>query len=71
MAVDLFDKTCIFCVAVDPDELMATSQPTTVFQTRQGKKTIDVYWLSDDGGELHWYTNVLVFKDFIVEKHVF
>uniref|UniRef100_A0A8C2JUY1 Solute carrier family 12 member 3 n=1 Tax=Cyprinus carpio TaxID=7962 RepID=A0A8C2JUY1_CYPCA len=31
-------------------ELMATSQPTTVFQTRQGKKTIDVYWLSDDGG---------------------
>uniref|UniRef100_A0A8C2JR32 Solute carrier family 12 member 3 n=1 Tax=Cyprinus carpio TaxID=7962 RepID=A0A8C2JR32_CYPCA len=35
---------------VDPEELMATSQPTTVFQTRQGKKTIDVYWLSDDGG---------------------
>ncbi|KAM4553252.1 solute carrier family 12 member 3 [Fundulus diaphanus] len=25
-------------------------QPTTVFQKKQGKKTIDVYWLSDDGG---------------------
>ncbi|XP_052438960.1 solute carrier family 12 member 3 [Carassius gibelio] len=36
--------------SLDPEELMATSQPTTVFQTRQGKKNIDVYWLSDDGG---------------------
>ncbi|XP_043072701.1 solute carrier family 12 member 3 isoform X1 [Puntigrus tetrazona] len=36
--------------SLDPEELMAISQPTTVFQTRQGKKTIDVYWLSDDGG---------------------
>ncbi|XP_070763236.1 solute carrier family 12 member 3 [Enoplosus armatus] len=25
-------------------------QPRTVFQKKQGKKTIDVYWLSDDGG---------------------
>ncbi|XP_038130382.1 solute carrier family 12 member 3 [Cyprinodon tularosa] len=25
-------------------------QPTTVFQKKQGKRTIDVYWLSDDGG---------------------
>ncbi|KAM6937863.1 solute carrier family 12 member 3 [Xenentodon cancila] len=25
-------------------------QPSTVFQKNQGKKTIDVYWLSDDGG---------------------
>uniref|UniRef100_A0A8C1XQ53 Solute carrier family 12 member 3 n=1 Tax=Cyprinus carpio TaxID=7962 RepID=A0A8C1XQ53_CYPCA len=40
----------IFYSLLDPEELMATSQPTTVFQTRQGKKTIDVYWLSDDGG---------------------
>lgn len=40
---------------------MAMSQPTSVFQTRQGKKTIDVYWLSDDGGELNSYTsNVIV-----------
>ncbi len=52
MAVDLFcQNMCISCVAVDREELMATSQPTTAFQTRQGKKTIDVYWLSDDGGE--------------------
>lgn len=26
-------------------------QPKTVFQKKQGKKTIDIYWLSDDGGE--------------------
>lgn len=25
-------------------------QPSTIFQKKQGKKTIDVYWLSDDGG---------------------
>ncbi|XP_014908787.1 solute carrier family 12 member 3 [Poecilia latipinna] len=25
-------------------------QHTTVFQKKQGKKTIDIYWLSDDGG---------------------
>lgn len=28
----------------------AVPQPSTVFQKKQGKKTIDVYWLSDDGG---------------------
>uniref|UniRef100_A0A7N6AG54 Solute carrier family 12 member 3 n=1 Tax=Anabas testudineus TaxID=64144 RepID=A0A7N6AG54_ANATE len=32
-------------VSIDPEP-----QPNTVFQTKQGKKTIDVYWLSDDGG---------------------
>ncbi|XP_050991390.1 solute carrier family 12 member 3 [Labeo rohita] len=37
-------------ISLDPEELMAATQPTTVFQTRQGKKYIDVYWLSDDGG---------------------
>ncbi|XP_037531245.1 solute carrier family 12 member 3 [Nematolebias whitei] len=26
-------------------------QTTTVFQSDQGKKTIDVYWIADDGGE--------------------
>uniref|UniRef100_A0A673JLR8 Solute carrier family 12 member 3 n=1 Tax=Sinocyclocheilus rhinocerous TaxID=307959 RepID=A0A673JLR8_9TELE len=35
---------------MDPETLMAMYQPTTVFQTRQEKKNIDVYWLSDDGG---------------------
>uniref|UniRef100_A0A8C2WLC2 Solute carrier family 12 member 3 n=1 Tax=Cyclopterus lumpus TaxID=8103 RepID=A0A8C2WLC2_CYCLU len=28
----------------------AEPQRSTVFQKKQGKKTIDVYWLSDDGG---------------------
>ncbi|XP_029993122.1 solute carrier family 12 member 3 [Sphaeramia orbicularis] len=28
----------------------ADPQHTTVFQKKQGKKTMDVYWLSDDGG---------------------
>ncbi|XP_039988108.1 solute carrier family 12 member 3 [Xiphias gladius] len=32
-------------VSTDPEP-----QPSTVFQKKQGKKTIDVYWLSDDGG---------------------
>ncbi|KAI7802364.1 solute carrier family 12 member 3 [Triplophysa rosa] len=36
--------------SLDPETLMAMSQPATVFQSRQGKKTIDVYWVSDDGG---------------------
>ncbi|XP_056137610.1 solute carrier family 12 member 3 [Lampris incognitus] len=35
---------------VDPDILLNELQPRTVFQRKQGKKTIDVYWLSDDGG---------------------
>lgn len=34
---------CISATALAP-------QPITVFQKKQGKKTIDVYWLSDDGG---------------------
>uniref|UniRef100_W5MMC0 Solute carrier family 12 member 3 n=1 Tax=Lepisosteus oculatus TaxID=7918 RepID=W5MMC0_LEPOC len=35
---------------LDPDALVAEVQPTTIFQSKQGKKTIDVYWLFDDGG---------------------
>ncbi|XP_030042516.1 solute carrier family 12 member 3 [Microcaecilia unicolor] len=32
-------------------ELTSVEKPaSTVFQSKQGKKTIDVYWLSDDGG---------------------
>lgn len=33
-------------ISIDPEP-----QPSTVFQTKQGKKTIDVYWLCDDGGQ--------------------
>ncbi|XP_038562903.1 solute carrier family 12 member 3 [Micropterus salmoides] len=32
-------------VSIEPEP-----QPSTAFQKKQGKKTIDVYWLSDDGG---------------------
>ncbi|NWX92038.1 S12A3 protein, partial [Nothoprocta pentlandii] len=35
---------------MDPDALVAGQQASTVFQTGQGKKTIDIYWLFDDGG---------------------
>ncbi|KAF4091615.1 hypothetical protein AMELA_G00038900 [Ameiurus melas] len=35
---------------LDPESLLAMPQPTTVFQSKQEKKTIDVYWLFDDGG---------------------
>nr|XP_033797255.1 solute carrier family 12 member 3 isoform X2 [Geotrypetes seraphini] len=34
----------------DPDALIADHQTVTIFQTDQGKKTVDVYWLFDDGG---------------------
>ncbi|XP_066541876.1 solute carrier family 12 member 3 [Hoplias malabaricus] len=37
-------------ISMDPDSLTNLPQPTTIFQTKQEKKTIDVYWLSDDGG---------------------
>uniref|UniRef100_A0A4W6ERH0 Solute carrier family 12 member 3 n=1 Tax=Lates calcarifer TaxID=8187 RepID=A0A4W6ERH0_LATCA len=33
-----------------PACIQTTPQPSTVFQKKQGKKTIDIYWLSDDGG---------------------
>ncbi|XP_017734293.1 PREDICTED: solute carrier family 12 member 3 isoform X3 [Rhinopithecus bieti] len=35
---------------VDPEALVQEEQATTVFQSEQGKKTIDIYWLFDDGG---------------------
>lgn len=31
-----------------------SDQIKTVFQNDQGKKTIDVYWIADDGGELFY-----------------
>ncbi|XP_047934718.2 solute carrier family 12 member 3 isoform X1 [Anser cygnoides] len=34
----------------DPGELVAEQQASTIFQSQQGKKTIDIYWLFDDGG---------------------
>ncbi|XP_044787823.1 solute carrier family 12 member 3 isoform X5 [Bubalus bubalis] len=35
---------------VDPEALVQEEQASTVFQSEQGKKTIDIYWLFDDGG---------------------
>ncbi|XP_030138297.4 solute carrier family 12 member 3 isoform X2 [Taeniopygia guttata] len=34
----------------DPTALASEQQASTVFQSKQGKKTIDIYWLFDDGG---------------------
>ncbi|XP_066860769.1 solute carrier family 12 member 3 isoform X2 [Anser cygnoides] len=36
--------------AHNPGELVAEQQASTIFQSQQGKKTIDIYWLFDDGG---------------------
>ncbi|XP_068058922.1 solute carrier family 12 member 3 isoform X2 [Anomalospiza imberbis] len=35
---------------VDPTALASEQQASTIFQSKQGKKTIDIYWLFDDGG---------------------
>ncbi|KAK2491728.1 hypothetical protein MC885_014167 [Smutsia gigantea] len=35
---------------LDPEALVQEEQASTIFQSEQGKKTIDVYWLFDDGG---------------------
>ncbi|RVE71412.1 hypothetical protein OJAV_G00051510 [Oryzias javanicus] len=43
-------QTTIKASSSTPDIAEIVPQPTTVFQKTQGKKTIDVYWLSDDGG---------------------
>ncbi len=29
----------------------SNEQVRSVFQTKQGRKSIDIYWISDDGGE--------------------
>ncbi|NXN50141.1 S12A3 protein, partial [Rynchops niger] len=36
--------------AADPAALASEQQASTIFQSEQGKKTIDIYWLFDDGG---------------------
>uniref|UniRef100_A0A6I8P406 Solute carrier family 12 member 3 n=1 Tax=Ornithorhynchus anatinus TaxID=9258 RepID=A0A6I8P406_ORNAN len=35
---------------VDSGAMDAEQQASTIFQSEQGKKTIDIYWLFDDGG---------------------
>ncbi|XP_031440768.2 solute carrier family 12 member 3-like [Clupea harengus] len=34
----------------DHEDVPPTAQTRTVFQNKQGKKTVDIYWISDDGG---------------------
>uniref|UniRef100_A0A8C7MND1 Solute carrier family 12 member 3 n=1 Tax=Oncorhynchus kisutch TaxID=8019 RepID=A0A8C7MND1_ONCKI len=52
--LDVFRQRYFVLVIVDPDAMVTEPQPqpqpSTVFQSQQGKKTIDVYWLFDDGG---------------------
>lgn len=36
---------------MDPAALVREEQASTIFQSEQGKKTIDIYWLFDDGGQ--------------------
>lgn len=38
---------------MDPTTLAGEQQASTIFQSEQGKKTIDIYWLFDDGGNPH------------------
>ncbi|XP_012409629.1 solute carrier family 12 member 3 isoform X1 [Trichechus manatus latirostris] len=35
---------------LDPEALVREEQASTIFQSEQGKKTVDIYWLFDDGG---------------------
>ncbi|XP_040838050.1 solute carrier family 12 member 3 isoform X3 [Ochotona curzoniae] len=35
---------------MEPEVLVQEEQASTIFQSEQGKKTIDIYWLFDDGG---------------------
>ncbi|KAM5296950.1 solute carrier family 12 member 3 isoform 1-T1 [Glossophaga mutica] len=35
---------------LDPEALVREEQASTIFQSEQGKKTIDIYWLFDEGG---------------------
>ena len=52
LKIDVIKKMflCVLKLFAATVSLEAEPQPSTVFQKKQGKKTIDVYWLSDDGG---------------------
>lgn len=43
--------TCPSVPAVDPEALVWEEQASTIFQSEQGRKSIDIYWLFDDGGQ--------------------
>lgn len=53
--VSLFSrKSACLCIAPDDEKSnhIKENEIKTVFQNKQGRKTIDVYWISDDGGEI-------------------
>ncbi|XP_068117196.1 solute carrier family 12 member 3 [Hyperolius riggenbachi] len=41
---------CMTQGTLDPEAVTAEQQASTIFQVNQKKKTVDVYWLFDDGG---------------------
>ncbi|XP_018410915.1 PREDICTED: solute carrier family 12 member 3 isoform X1 [Nanorana parkeri] len=41
---------CMAQGTLDPEAVTAEQQASTIFQVNQGKKTVDIYWLFDDGG---------------------
>uniref|UniRef100_G1SYG3 Solute carrier family 12 member 3 n=1 Tax=Oryctolagus cuniculus TaxID=9986 RepID=G1SYG3_RABIT len=45
----------------EPETLAREEQASTVFQLEQGKKTIDIYWLFDDGGQGPLYLKKKIF----------
>ena len=52
LKIDVIKKIflCLLKLFAATVSLEVEPQSSTVFQKKQGKKTIDVYWLSDDGG---------------------
>uniref|UniRef100_A0A8C5Q107 Solute carrier family 12 member 3 n=1 Tax=Leptobrachium leishanense TaxID=445787 RepID=A0A8C5Q107_9ANUR len=42
--------TCMPQETLDPEAVTVEQQASTIFQIKQEKKTIDIYWLFDDGG---------------------
>lgn len=64
---DFYEMFMKFFLAVDPESLCAMPQPTSVFQSKQEKKTIDVYWLFDDGGK---YEPVSCYKIIHLYSHL-
>lgn len=44
------DNLNFLWIAVDPEAVTVEQQASTIFQINQEKKTIDIYWLFDDGG---------------------
>uniref|UniRef100_A0A8C2WP14 Solute carrier family 12 member 3 n=1 Tax=Cyclopterus lumpus TaxID=8103 RepID=A0A8C2WP14_CYCLU len=50
MSIKCKKNNNLLCIQKASLPIGAEPQRSTVFQKKQGKKTIDVYWLSDDGG---------------------